>query len=149
MSTTISFPTHTTFPNIGSYLSKHHPVSTHLYYLRFYGQTSFGNGEFVSTDTFINDQLTFTDKESYLRWRAEWKLEYKRLTMESRKFKKLRSLSGAILVDKTNPWSIRFNAVNMVAKLRDVSYFMLEIRRAGKVRSNELRQKHMLSNVEQ
>jgi len=80
-------------------------------------------------DAAIQEQLTFTNKEEYLAWRAEWKATYKELSAEIRTLRKQWRAEGSDHDISTH---------RALFSKRALARAMLTLRHASKKKAQEL-----------
>jgi len=86
----------------------------------------------TTTTNIASTPLTFTTREQYVAWRAQWRKEYAELSSRIRK--ENLALKDAFRGKGTaSTWTIRHNLV----VLRSTARAMLEMRAASKVRAQE------------
>jgi len=95
------------------------------------------------------NSITFTDKTSYLAWRAQWKADYAALSNTIRDMKWARWFASSVC-DKSEAQQARFDAIKkahtfphgfypayVCRTLRAKATAMLEVRKESKIKAQE------------
>jgi hypothetical protein len=100
--------------------------------------TTYGLSNRDTTDVEKNtaEAFSFKTREEYLEWVKEWKAEYKKISEQSRGYKKARKLHGPAFNDLFGR-----DAQMEVMRLRRIANAMLWARKEAKKRSWEMKQK--------
>lgn len=90
--------------------------------------------------------FNFTDRQSYIIYRAEWKAQYKFISSEIRRLKSernnlFRTRSILTIIDMTT-WKILWNVLRDLAANQTTAREMLEERVDSKIRAGELRKEN-------
>lgn len=97
----------------------------------------------VSIEEAVENELIFTDKQSYLEWVANWKRQYLQISKTIREAKTQRKKSFTGQRTLVHDYCGQYCLNKEVVRDRALAYFMLMARTAGKIKSKRLKMENL------